>query len=91
MALDQSKKVLEIIKDGNVNSSIFKANRFLINTYKENLINLPDTEKKEFIKNLWNKHFHATVINSIDNTDSWTHLEFSSEKDMMLFLMKWNT
>ena len=91
MALTQSKKVLEIIKDGNVNSSIFKANRFLINTYKENLINLPDNEKKEFIKNLWNEHFHATVINSIDNTDNWTHLEFSSEKDMMLFLMKWNT
>jgi hypothetical protein len=91
MALAQSKKVLEIIKDGNVNSSIFKANRFLINTYKENLINLPDSEKKEFIKNLWNEHFHATVINSTDNTDSWTHLEFSSEKDMMLFLMKWNT
>ena len=91
MELAQSKKNLEIIKDGNVNSSVFKANRFLINTYKENLINLSDKEKKEFIKNLWNQHFHATVINSIDSTDSWTHLEFSSEKDMMLFLMKWNT
>ena len=49
MALAQSKKVLEIIKDGTVNSSIFKANRFLINTYKENLINLPDREKKNLL------------------------------------------
>jgi hypothetical protein len=91
MELPQSKKILEIIKDGNVNSSFFKANRFLINMYKENLINLSDKEKKEFIKNLWSEHFYAKVINSTDNTDSWTHLEFSSEKDMMLFLMKWNT
>jgi hypothetical protein len=91
MELPQSKKILEIIKDGNVNSSFFKANRFLINTYKENLINLSDKEKKEFIKNLWSEHFYAKIINSTDNTDSWTHLEFSSEKDMMLFLMKWNT
>ena len=91
MELPRSKKNLEIIKDGNVNSSFFKANRFLITSYAEKLISLPDTDKKKFIKNLWGEHFHATVISSADNVDNWTHLEFCSEKDMMMFLMRWST
>lgn len=91
MELTQSNKILEIIKDGNVNSSFFKANRFLINLYEKDLVNLSDNQKKEFIKNLWGEHFQANIINLEDDEDNWTHLEFFSEKDIMLFLMKWST
>jgi hypothetical protein len=91
MELLQSNKILEIIKNGNVNSSFFKANRFLINLYEKDLVNLSDKQKKEFIKDLWDKHFQAKVINLEGDEDSWTHLEFFSEKDIMLFLMKWST
>lgn len=82
-------KFLEIIKDGSVSPGFFKANQFLINTYTENLKNLPDEEKMEFIKKLWAEHFHATLSKNV-GSNYYTHITFFSEQDMMLFYMKWN-
>jgi oligoribonuclease NrnB/cAMP/cGMP phosphodiesterase (DHH superfamily) len=84
------KKTLEIIKKGTVDPSFFKANKFLIDSHNTELVLLSDEKKKEFIKNLWKDHFHAEVISSIEDPHLWTHLDFFTENDFVLFLMKWN-
>jgi hypothetical protein len=85
------KKTLEIIKKGSVNPSFFKANKFLIESHKKELMTLSDEEKKEFIKDLWKDNFHATVVSSVEDPLAWTHLSFNTENDFVLFLMKWNS
>ena len=86
--MDQSNKLLEIIKDNSINPAVFKANRFLISNHREELNKLTDEEKKEFLSKLWKETFHANLL-SYSNNNIWTHLEFGSEKDMMLFWMRW--
>ena len=88
--MDQSSKILEIIKNNTVNAAIFKANRFLISRHKEELSKLSDEDKKEFLKKMWKEVFHANLV-SHSNDNIWTHLEFFSEKDMMLFWMRWKS
>lgn len=88
--MDSSNRSLEIIKDDSINPAVFKANRFIISQHKDELTKLPDEEKRKFISDQWKKIFHATVI-SDPNSNVWTHLEFFSEQDLMLFWMKWKT
>ena len=88
--IHSSDKCLEIIKDGSISPAFFKANRFLINSHKENLKNLPDTEKMEFIENLWAECFHANLT-TLPNSSYYTHLEFFCEQDLMIFWMKWHS
>jgi hypothetical protein len=88
--MNQPNKLLDIIKDNTINPAVFKANRFLISQHKEELGKLSDEEKKEFLFKTWKETFHATLLSHSGN-NSWTHLEFFSEKDMMLFWMKWKS
>jgi hypothetical protein len=86
--MNQYNKLLDIIKDDAINPAVFKANRFLISRHKEELSKLSDEDKKEFLSKIWKETFHATLV-SYSNDNIWTHLKFSSEKDMMLFWMRW--
>lgn len=86
--MNQSNKILEIIKDNSINPAVFKANRFLISHHKEELNKLSDNEKTKFLSKLWKDTFHANLL-SYSNNDRWTHLEFFSEKDIIMFWMKW--
>ena len=88
--MDQSNKLLDIIQDGAINPAVFKANRFLISCHREKLSKLSDEDKKEFLSKIWKETFQATLVN-YSNNNVWTHLEFFSEKDMMLFWMRWNS
>jgi hypothetical protein len=86
--MDQSGNILEIITNNTIDSAVFKANRFLISSYKETLYNLSDEDKKEFLKKMWKETFRADVL-SDSNDNTWTHVKFFSEKDIILFWMKW--
>jgi len=88
--MDQSNKLLDIIKDDAINPAVFKANRFLISRHKEELSKLSDEDKKEFLSKIWKETFYANLV-SYSNDNIWTHLEFCSEKDMMLFWMRWKS
>jgi hypothetical protein len=88
--MNQSHKLLEIIKDNSINPAVFKANRFLISSHRETLNKLTDEEKREALSKLWKETFHATPL-SHPGSNAWTHIEFFSEKDMMLFWMKWKS
>jgi hypothetical protein len=85
-----SNKLLEIIKDNSINPAVFKANRFLISNNREELNQLTEKEKREVLSKLWKEIFHANLL-SYSNNNIWTHLEFFSEQDMMLFWMKWKS
>jgi hypothetical protein len=85
-----SSYLIEIIKNNSIHPIFFKANKSLIHKYKLELGKLNDQEKKEFIKQRWIEEFCATPKNLTDSSDEiWTHIEFFSEKDMMLFLIGW--
>lgn len=79
---------LEIINNNTINPAFFKANRFLITSHKDHLNTLSDDEKIKFIKKMWNDMFHAVPIQPLTN-NIWTDIEFFSERDMIMFWMKW--
>lgn len=88
--MNKSNKLLEIIKNNSIDPAVFRANRFLISHHKEELNKLPDEDKNKFLSKLWNETFHANLLCD-SNNKSWTHLEFFSEKDIIMFLMKWKS
>lgn len=89
-AIDESRKTLKIFEDTCINSMVFKANRFLISHHREELSNLTDEGKKEFLNNVWQAKFRARFTGD-SNSGPWTYLEFFSENDMMMFWMKWKS
>jgi hypothetical protein len=82
--------IINIIEQGSISVIFFKANKFLIDTYRSELKNLNDDEKKDYIKSLWIKIFNAVPKNFPDSDNkNWDYVEFLSEKDLMFFYMKW--
>jgi len=85
-----SSYLIEIIKNNSIHPIFFKTNKRLIHKHKLELDKLNDQEKKEFIKQRRIQEYCAIPKNLTDSSDEiWTHIEFFSEKDMMLFLMGW--
>jgi hypothetical protein len=84
-----SNKIIEIMINGKINPIFFNANRFLISRYKDQLTDLSDHKKKEFIINCWKEEFHANLV--INCEKNLNIIEFFSEKDTLMFLMKWRS
>jgi hypothetical protein len=66
-----------------INSSIIKANGFILEKYSSDFIYVSSEDKNELLKSLWDIEFKGQVV------DEWNGIQFNSLNDKMIFLLRW--
>jgi hypothetical protein len=70
----------------NINPSFVRANGFLIEKYKNLFVNQSTHTNKNILKELWLSEFKAQLI-AVDQI--WKDIEFNSDHEKMMFLLRW--
>jgi len=69
--------------------AFIKANRHILQLYREQIKQIPISQKSNILEELWLKEFNAKLQKN-KNNNHWDTIKFDSEIEKTLFLLKWN-
>jgi hypothetical protein len=72
-----------------INPIFVKANGKLLTRYESKFKNIVDLDLKiELLKTLWYTEYRAQLIKTLETSMPWDQIDFNSQEDMMLFVLK---
>ena len=69
--------------------AFIKANRHILQLYREQIKQTPISQKSNILEELWLKEFNVKLQKN-KNNNYWDTIKFDSEIEKTLFLLKWN-